>query len=442
MTRVNSLFNLVKTVYLLLVLCAFQAVANSPISVSKQIVEHVKAERFEQAFRLASYHKLAWEGEPDFDLAYGLAAHSVGKLQQALFAFERVLEISPSNLNARLYVAICYFEIGNLAAAQSEFALLSTSALPASLSAQVSQYLDAINRQKSQSSGHWRNWLQLSAGHDSNPNNGIDDERIFIPRLGNVNLFDENREVSSAFHSVSGQVAYLAPLNQQDLIFVSGSVLHSNYQKSLAWSRTFVFTQVGYQTRWENYQLVASAFYRPVWLDNDEYLDYTGVQFSASKEFTNLLELGAEIVLANEHYPDRPVLDRNQYLLNIFSTYSSNWGKHTFQIKFGSEKADDKNDDFTSRDLRVIGYKWQQSLAPDWSLKLAVEWLNSEHGQANPLFNIIREDDLFRVEAQIQYQISPQWHTFVNATSLNNDSNLTIYEYARHKIWLGVRYEF
>ena len=199
MTKVNSPFNLVKAAFLLLLLLVYGPVVLASSSVNEQIIEHVKAQRFEQAYQLALAHKAEWEGDPAFDTAYGLAAKGKGYLQEALFAFERVLETNPTSVNVRFYVAVCYFESGNSAAALSELNLLKSLTLPEGLAEQVAQYLSLITRQQKYAEPHWQNWLQVAVGHDDNPNNGIEEDEIFIPGLGDINVFEQNQEVSSAF---------------------------------------------------------------------------------------------------------------------------------------------------------------------------------------------------------------------------------------------------
>ncbi|HEB98506.1 MAG TPA: tetratricopeptide repeat protein, partial [Thiotrichales bacterium] len=60
-------------------------------------------------------------GDPDFDMAFGLAALEFGHPEQAVFAFERVLMIRPWDHRARLELGRAQLANGNFAAARESF---------------------------------------------------------------------------------------------------------------------------------------------------------------------------------------------------------------------------------------------------------------------------------------------------------------------------------
>ena len=136
------------------------------------------------------------------------------------------------------------------------------------------------------------------------------------------------------------------------------------------------------------------------------------------------------------------MLDRDQYLLNLWGEYQSSWGVHKLDVRVGDESADQSDNEFVSRDLVSVGYQWQKLISQDWKATFEIEMLQSDHKELNPLFESIREDDRLRAEVALEYKVNEDWHVMMRATHLDNDSNQEIYSYTRNKVWVGIRYAF
>ena len=167
------------------------------------------------AWQLAGNLLSELEGEPRFDYLYAVAARGAGQLHQAVFALERAVQATPNAAELRLLLAVSYFELGNVPAAEREFLALQSAALPEREAALVQEYLARINKVRDPAQGYWQNWLQLSAGADSNPNSGIDDEFVFVPLLGRVRLLGSGLARRSSFHEVQAQLNYVLPRSQE-----------------------------------------------------------------------------------------------------------------------------------------------------------------------------------------------------------------------------------
>ncbi|MDN4501911.1 tetratricopeptide repeat protein [Alteromonadaceae bacterium BrNp21-10] len=410
--------------------------------VVKAISSLLQSNHAEDAFKLAQQHQFDYESLTDFDYVYGLAARAVGELDAAIFAFERVLQARPQSIDARFALALSYFDLGNIAAAKGEFELLASRSLPTTISARVERYLSRIQRLQQSADAHWQSWLQAGVGSDSNANNGVAAEFVDIPLLGQVRLFEQSRELDSSYFDIQAQATYIAPQNQHSDLFAAVSVLHAEYSEDLTWSRTFVNGVAGYRTLFNQFEVSGSVFYRPLWLDNDDYLDYYGAILGIGHPLSKGANWGLDLSIAQQAYQQQTSLDKDQLLVSLWASTLLNGGEHWFAIKLGSEGADESRFDFSSRDMLGVAYRWRQRLTPNWLMTLNAEYQDAQYNAPNPLFMLTREDKLTRIGLELSYRIDGSWSWNSQLMYLKNDSSIALYEYSRLKLWTGVRYDF
>ena len=97
------------------------AQSNSPFT---EMDRMITARQFQQAYELGTANLGQWEGEPEFDFLYGLAALESGFANESVFAFERVAADSSNRIlqgRARLELARAYFATNNLTASENLF---------------------------------------------------------------------------------------------------------------------------------------------------------------------------------------------------------------------------------------------------------------------------------------------------------------------------------
>ncbi len=428
-------------VVLLVMLSATPSYASQSEAV-QQIMELLNQQSPDQAFALAIANQAELEGDPDFDYAFAVAAKQSGNLDQAVFAFERVLQLQPNAYDARFGLALSYYELGNLDAAKQELSVLQRAlGTNSELSDAISTYLTTIDKQQKRREQHWVRHIRFGLGSDSNPNNGVEDEFITIPALGRISLFDESLENQSLYGDLQAQAAYVQPIDQHSSWQLGASILHAEYEDELALNRTFLTTNAGYKTRLNNIDVSGSVFYRPLWLDGDTLLDYYGVMLGASKPIEQRLIAGLSVVISSEDYDEFLGFDRDQLLANAWLQKVTENGLHRLEFQFGQEQASD-NQAFLDRDLWGIGYQWRQRIDSNWEYSLSLDYLDSEYQGVHPLFAQTREDSFFSSDIELVYAMSEQWALISRFTYLQNDSEIDIYEYQRVKFWLGASYEF
>ncbi len=117
-----------------------------PIS---QIAQLNAEGRSAEAYNLAIQQLAQLEGEPAFDLHYGVAAVDTGRASEGAFALERVLMNQPTNDYARLELGRAYFALEEDDRAEREFNQVLASNPPQEVVQNVQPYLRAIDNRRS-----------------------------------------------------------------------------------------------------------------------------------------------------------------------------------------------------------------------------------------------------------------------------------------------------
>jgi hypothetical protein len=424
-----------------LMLVSLHSVA-SAVDINQQIYLLLEQQDYQQAFDLATVHQDDYEGETEFDLAYGLAAGASNHCNLAVFALERVLAIQPQLHSGRLALANCYAQLGNLSAAQQEYSLLLTQTLNEPMKAAVALALANVEKaQRAQKAG-WHGSAQLATGFDDNPNNGIEDEFITVPLLGQVRLFEQSRAVSSAYYDFNAQLSYIAPLTQTSRWYSALAISYTGYTEELALSKSNLNAQLGYQGTWFDNDIGARLFYRPLQLDGEGFLDYSGISFDISHAFMAKSALGAELTLAQLDYASYDELSRDQALFSVWLATPTFGATSRFSLKVGQENVDSSLYEFNSRDLLGVSYALQKQLSALWSYGISAEYLRAQYAADHPLFATTREDKLLQFVLDLHYQWQTNWQFSGQLSVTDNRSNLNLFDYKRSNVWIGARYQF
>ncbi len=402
----------------------------------------LKQQDYVAAWQLATTLKAEQEGEPRFDYLFAVAARASGNLHQAVFALERALQSQAESSEIRLALAVSYFELGNLPAAEHQLQLLAKTALPDRSASLVQSYLKRIEKYRDPEKGYWQNWVQLGFGNDSNPNSGVDEEFVFIPLLGQVRLFEQSLERDSSFYELQAQLNWIKPQDQHSAFYLSTSVLHGEYAEDTVFSRTYAGAQAGYQTRWQHYRLSAELFYRPIQLDDSNYLNYQGLKGRISQPLWSTAEIGLDLTYAEHSYNELIALDKKVMLAEGWLARRYGNAEHKILLRWGIEDSQQSRTNFNSRDYLGLGYRWQHVIGENWLSSLSLDYLSGEYDELHPLFAQVRDDRYQRAELELSYKFNSHWRMLASISHLRNDSNIAIYQYQRTRGWIGVRYAF
>lgn len=409
-------------------------VADRILAMSQQSVQ--------SALELAQQNAEQFEGDEQFDYAWGKAAQAVGDCQTAVFLFERVIQQAPAHIPARIALASCYLSLGNLDAANVEFSQLRQLTNDSDVLEKLDNLINYAESLALKNEPGTTGYIGLNTGYDSNPNNGVDDEYVDTPLLGQIRLFPQSRANSSALLNTQAGLTFTNPIHQHASWFASANLDFSTFSQSDALSRGYLNLSAGYANRVSDINFSAQVFYRPVWLDGDSLLNYFGTVFRATKPVSSDIEVGADVLLTQLKYDQLTTLDRSQYIGSIWLSTPTFGGVSRITLTGVDEPASDKQFDFHSRSGFNVGYRFLKQIDWQWAYQLSLEYGQTEFDSENPLFGVVREDDYFRLKLNSEYQLRTHWQLRGELSYSSNTSTLDIYEYDRSSVWIGVRYQF
>ena len=186
----------------------------SPVPAMEALVTQ---EQYQQAFALGQENLNEWEGDPDFDYIFGLAALESGDANDSFFALERVAATATdSGLRAlaRLELARAYFVTNNLTAPEKLFNAVLATNPPPNVQQNIQFFLQLIAaRQNAQTPT--LNWtVSPVIGSDSNANSATSNGLIDTPLIGQIELDPAGQETEDNFSNTTLTMAYQYPFTR------------------------------------------------------------------------------------------------------------------------------------------------------------------------------------------------------------------------------------
>ena len=137
-----------------------------------------------EAFRLLAPLEVQRAGDPDFDLALGMAANAAGDYPRAILALERVVNVLPENTQARSELGRALFGVGDRKTARMLLSEGKIEGVPLVAGEPIDQLLQAVDRVDALGRSSYRAYAELSMGDDSNVNAGPALRNVAVPAFG------------------------------------------------------------------------------------------------------------------------------------------------------------------------------------------------------------------------------------------------------------------
>src|SRR5690606_17848794 len=180
----------------------------------QQARTHLQRGDPQAAYALLEPHTADYSNAEDFNYLLGIAALDSGRPSQAVLALERVLAHAPDHTLARAEIARAFLALRETEAAKREFEAVARADLPPEVQDTIRRYLEIV-ASTDRPQRRWRASVEAAIGHDDNVNFGSSlDEWVLGDGLALIPT-DASRPQESAFHELSGQLHYTAPIDGQ-----------------------------------------------------------------------------------------------------------------------------------------------------------------------------------------------------------------------------------
>lgn len=404
----------------------------------------LKEERFTEAYQLGQQLLPEQAGNPNFDMAFGIAAQRSGAYDQALFAFERVLMFDSKAPAPRFELARTYFMLGNLNVARRHLNQLldATPQLPPAAMKRVQWYLAAIDAREAgkavaMSDGVTSFYLGTRLGYDSNPSNMTKKDVL----LFDVLPLDMPKVKADTYHELQAGITryqqqgeswgWFAGANTSLKGFHGDQSDMDNYSLGLQgggillgkdW-RLSLPVQINKQARDDNNEVMVLALAAQFNQRIDFKWDYTAFGQLASIDFKPNDQRDATSlsggVIYTYRFDDKFKLHAGP-VAGIENAKEDEYSRTTYGLRTGADYLFNDNQ----------------------SLNFNLNYLAANHKSEDTAFLKKRIDNQLDIAVKFSHRHQKTWLFDLELSHSNHDSTLNLYSYRGTQLSAGVRKEW
>lgn len=418
----------------------------------RQAVDRIRAEmsagRYADAAALADAESVLHAGIPLFDLTGGLAHAGAGRPAAAAVYFERAVLVEPESRRARLELARARFAAGDYEGAQRHFERVLGEA-PPEVASRIERYLAAIERRTAERRRRSEGWVGLAVGYDTNVQGADDPADV---EIGGIDFRLDQEQDGDAFFTVDAGWRHARPVTARRGWEVEARGDYRGNADVDGYDLLTVGLSGGPTWRLEGRRVRGRLEAQETQLDGEGFR--RTVALAPVVEWTVAgvrRQAGGRLYRAE--YPE--VEGREVYGVGFSGSLARQLGKARRTVFGGgsvtAERATDSDYDYYSRDIAGLfgGVAW----VPEGRSTIAVHgaWQYERFREEAPLsaFWGSQSNDFdgdaerahtVRVGARYAYTLDGGWRWSVEGNGTEKRSNVTLREYDRLEVKVGVRY--
>ena len=430
----------------------FAIAETSTIEKAQKLLEE---NRPSDAYQLLKPLESEKAGEVYFDYILGLAALDSGKVLEAVFALERVVDLSPNHGPARAELARAYFRLGDTEDAKTEFTKVSAMDLPEEARQTIERYMSTIDLFHDRTRTVFRPWIQFSGGYDTNANGSTDEKGpVSIPIAPGIPFF-LGGTANSPIGGLGAGVRFTSPINLDLGISLFGriGINHRITIDEADFASTSADGQLGVLFKSQKHSLnlaldtnMAKIDGNPV-VTNSSDLETFG--FSSQYQFSpsDTSQISAFGQYAMVRYPDQRIRDVNKITLGAGygkAFPAVKWSPIIFGSAFGGTEDTQSNvrGAHFGKDFWGVRLGASALISEKHTTSVNLTYQKSYHDSEDPIFLTTRDDDFFEIVAAYRYQHDKNWSVSPQVTLGKNKSNIVLNEYDRLEFLLTFRNDF
>ena len=431
-----------RLILLLLLTLSTNTYASLDMNLLKSLLQSGQALK---AFSYASDEMADYEGTPEFDYYYAIAAIDSGHASEGVFALERVLLMDAGNYAARLELARGYFVLEEYARSRQEFETVLTADPPEEVVNSVQLYLDAIVTQEGRYKTTQTGFVEFGLGSDSNANSGPDIVSYDIGPF-KVPLDINSRELDDSFNDLKLGYKVSTPVSPGVSYFLAlNAGFHENSDNSQFDTRTYT-VGTGFKFLEGESAFTLDLLLQQFELDGNSYQSLTGLNSSWLHNLTEQSAVQVYLQLSKIDYDLLTTPDANT--ISLGSSYSTKLSaKFSPVLIAGLYMAQDDPKlntaaarESTERDYYGIQLATILGLSNSVSVKLSLRYQDTQYKVANALIGKRRQDDLFSTSLDVVWRLARRWQLLPKINIVKSNSNIELYEYDRTLYSVNLRY--
>jgi tetratricopeptide (TPR) repeat protein len=430
-----------------LLLALLAASANAEVdALVRQARDATAQGRAQQAYELLEPQEVNRAGDPDFDLAFGMAANLVGQYSRAIMALERALVQNPGDVQARAELGRALFAVRDTRAARALLNEGKLQGIPVVAGESIDQILQAVDRVEAEGQSSHKGYVEFGIGHDSNANSGPEQRNYAVPAFGGTlqALDPSGVERSASFATVgagfSGRYVF-AP--RWSLIGNVGGTLRAYGNDAGQFDTLQVDANLGLAYRVEREEFTLAAQAGTYDIDHSRVRNLTGLVGEWTHRFDGFRQFSAYVQLTRLAYPDQHDADADRSVIGV--TYA-NLFRNGFLAYGGvyAGREDERADGVAHFGHRVAGLRLggQRPLGQNLSVFATLGYEDRQFGGTDPSFLVGRHDRQTNVSVGLTWLPATAWRVTPQLAWVQNKSNVPVAAYDKTVFSVLVRREF
>ncbi|MBI3901351.1 MAG: DUF560 domain-containing protein [Nitrosomonadales bacterium] len=407
----------------------------------------LKAHKPAAAYALLAPYQTERAGEPAYDYLLGIAALDSGKLNEAIFALERVLAVEPGNLQARAEIAKAYLAAGEAATSKREFEIVQQQNPPREVSATIQKYLDIIETARAGMATTVRGYVEATLGDDSNVNSATSSSQIALPLFGGSlwNLNADGIARRDTFNNIGAGFSVRRPLYRDWAVIGGANANQRTNSSAHSFDTGSLDATLGVShTRGDNIYSAALQV-QSFDLRSKRYRDAAGVTGQWQRNAGNSSQVSIYFQYTYLSYPEQSVRNVDRYVLG--GAYARLLdGKFSPSVYIGAyagtEKERQPNVPYLGDKLYGVRTGGELKLNAQTTLTGSASVEQRNYGGQDPLFLVGRSDTQSDLKLGVTYIPAQRWTITPSLAYTHTRSNVTINQYDRTVFSVSVRRDF
>lgn len=419
------------------------AVVDAPV---REAMQAIHAKQAQKAFDLLSPLEASRAGDPDYDLALGIAANETGQFARAIFALERVLAVQPGNARARAELARAMFAVGDTANARKLLQETKAEGVPEGVGRTIDEFLQAIDKVDEAGRSSMKMHVEAGIGYDNNVNSGPSSNSFAVPFFGGaiVTLLPAGQKTDASYlhlgAGISGR-AILAP--RWSFIGNANASIRKHGNNARAFDIEQIDGSAGVSYREERNEYSGVLNLGQTAIDGSTLRQITGFTGEWTHRPDGTRQWGTYLQISNLDYPSQPNRDARRIVLG--TSYAQQFKSSMLYYVGGyAGRESVKSSLFPDLGHRIFGLRagLQMPLNAKWSLFTSASVENRKYGGPHPLFLTVRNDNQLDLNVGAAWKITDQWRITPQINFNRSHSNIVVNDNSKSSVSVTVRREF
>jgi tetratricopeptide (TPR) repeat protein len=450
--RTNRVAVLIALIFFAISGLALAQPALSPVARLDQLVTEG---RYPEAYSLAQEHLGDWEGEPEFDFLYGMAALEAGYPNEAVFAFERIVATADATADAgrirdraRLELARAYLLTNNLIASETLFNQVLESNPPQNVRENIQMFLIVIAANKRTQPTRLTWSVSANLGYDDNVNSSTSEFLIDTPLIGQIQLNPDGRKSSDEFSELTGSMTYRNFITRDRSVDLQLAITQRDNFSSDQFDLSSLRGDLSYNDGNQKFRYRYFLQAQNTLLDGTGFQQLAGLGISLQRAgengwFQSVSGSQSAIRFDNKSLADNDLRDVNQTFLSLGIVKVAQTVTNNTLLFYAHESAVENLGKHNGRKFYGVTHNAQWRMSSAHTPYARLSFLKQDYADNHPVFfNTTRSDSSVTGSLGWIWQFNPQLVVNGEVSYSDSESNITLFAYSKAKVFAGFRYQF